>query len=1095
MRRFRWQFLLLATFLMSVSLTFGQVTTSGISGTITDETGGALPGATVIATHVPSGTEYSTITDVNGAFQILGMRTGGPYTVVVTYVGLNKETFTDITLSLGNTYNLNAQLKKGATQLVEVVIVGNKNSAFNTKKTGAAVNISNDAMNVVPTISRGIKDLTKLSPMANTSGSGTSFAGTNNRYNQFAIDGLVNNDVFGLSSSGTNGGQTGIEPISLDAIEEFQINIAPYDVRQGGFTGGGINAVTKSGTNTFHGSAYFFGNNQSLVGKNNPANNEKKAYPDYKDYQAGFTLGGPIIKNKLFFFINGEMDRKSVPLAYAPGTAGSNITLDEVNRVITVLNRVAPTYDPGSYDVINNETNSNKFLAKINWNISKIHKLSLRHSYTYGENYDNSRSANALRFSNNGLYFPSTTNSTGLELNSMFNNKISNRLLIGYTTVRDHRQPLGSPFSAITVNLGSGKTIAVGSEYSSVANQLDQNIFSITDDLTLYKGKHTFTIGTHNEFYKFYNLFVQNIYGSYAYNSLAHFETVGTTGELAPTYYAKSYSFATDDDPYQTKGAAEFNAFQFGIYGQDEYKPSKNLLITAGLRIDLPVFPDKPMNNEAFDSAYASKGIATGTLPDTRLMFSPRIGFNWDVLGDKSLKIRGGTGLFTGRVPFVWVSNQFSNNGELNGSYSVGNSSSSGTPITNPAGLKFVADPFDQPSAEDFGKKSGRGAINVIDNNFKFPQVFRSNLAVDKTLPFGINATLEGVFSKTYNNINFTNLNRQENETFEFDGVDKRPRYTTSSSDHTKSGYNSAARIDANYEEIVYLQNTNEGYSYNVSFQLQKLFDFGLDASIAYSYGESYDLNSGTSSVAYSNWRYVNQVNGLNNLELAKSNFSPGSRFVGFVSYKKEYMNKSMSTSISIYYNGQSGQPLSYIYNGDMNYDGTTNDLIYIPKQQSDINLVAIPASGSTPAVTPDEQWAQLNAFIESDKYLSEHRGEYADRNGARLPFQNNFDVRIMQEFKVKTGSITNKFQVSFDLLNVGNLFNSDWGRQYTATNLQSTLINYTGLENLGTSQAPNFTNKPKFTYTGGGLVNGNPYSASDFYSRWRGQIGIRYIF
>lgn len=1079
--------------MMLGSIMFAQVTTSGITGTITDEAGNTLPGATVLATHVPSGTVYGTITDKDGMFQLLGMRTGGPYKVEVSYIGSNKETYTDITLTLGNAYNLNAQLSKTATQLEQVVIVGTKNSAFNSKKTGSAVNISNDAMNIIPTISRGLKDLTKLSPLANTAGSGTSFAGANNRYNQFAIDGLVNNDVFGLAASGTNGGQTGIEPISLDAIEEFQINIAPYDVRQGGFTGGGINAVTKSGTNTFHGSAYFFGNNQSLVGKNNPADNKKAAYPDYKDYQTGFTLGGPIIKNKLFFFVNGEMDRQSTPLANAPGTAGSNITLDEVNRVLAVINRVAPNYDPGSFDNLTNETKSNKFLAKINWNISKVHKLSLRHSYTYGENTSNSLSANALRFSNNAIYFPSTTNSTGLELNSMFSNKMSNRLLVGYTTVRDKRQPMGSPFSTILVNLGSGKTVTMGSEYSSVANVLNQDIFSLTDDFTLYKGKHSITVGTHNEFYKFYNLFVQNIYGSYAYNSLANFETVGTGTEVAPTYYAKSYSFVTDDDPSQSKGAAEFNAFQFGVYGQDEYKATKNLLITAGLRIDLPIFPDKPMNNDSFDSAYASKGVATGTLPDSKLMFSPRIGFNWDVLGDKTFKIRGGTGLFTGRVPFVWVSNQFSNNGQLNGSYSVGSTASSASPITNPAGIKFVTDPYNQPDAQDFNKPAGRGAINVIDKNFKFPQVFRTNLAVDKTLPGDINVTLEGIFSKTYNNINFTNLNRQVNELFSFDGVDKRQRYTTSSNVTTASGYNSAARIDSKYEEIVYLQNTNKGYSYNFSLQLQKLFDFGLNASIAYSFGHSYDLNSGTSSVAYSNWRYVNQVNGLNNLELTKSNFDPGSRFVGFISYQKEYLNKMMSTQISLYYNGQSGQPLSYIYNGDMNYDGTVNDLVFIPKTSSDINLIPYTTTvdGNTVTHSPAEQWTALDAYIQGDDYLKEHRGEYAERNGARLPFQHNFDLRIMQEFKLKTGTITNKLQVSFDLLNIGNLFNSDWGRQYYATNLQSNLIDFKGLEKIGTI----YTNKPTFTYTGGGLVNGNPYSASDLSSRWRGQIGIRYIF
>ncbi len=1090
-------YLVLIAFFAVTFSGYSQVTTSGITGKVTDANNESLPGATVVAIHQPSGTQYGTITNSEGRFTLLNMRVGGPYKVTVSFVGYASKTYSDITLTLGNTADLQVKLQESTTELGEVIISVDHATAFSSERTGANTNITKDMVQSIPTISRGLKDFTKMSPLANTSGSGTSFAGSNNRYNQFAIDGLVNNDVFGLAASGTNGGQTGVEPISLDAIEEFQINIAPYDIRQGGFSGGGINAVTKSGSNKFTGSAYYYGNNESMVGRNNASSgaNVKQKYPDYTNYQTGFSLGGPIIKNKLFFFVNGEITRQKTPLSYEPGTAASKITTAEVERVLAVVKRVAPSYDPGSYQSIENETNSNKILAKLNWNISDKHKLVLRHSYTYGENIDNSRSASSLRFYNNGVYFPSKTNSTGLELSSIFGSNIANKLLIGYTSVKDDRDPQGQAFPTVLINIGDSRSITMGSEYSSVANLLEQKIFAVTNDLSIYSGKHTFTLGTHNEFYSFKNLFVQNIYGSYAYRSLADFETIGTTSEVAPTYYAVGYSFDKTDDPSQSNGAAKFNAMQLGFYAQDEYQATNNLKLTAGLRVDIPIFPDKPESNSAFNTAYAAQGVATGELPKSRLMWAPRIGFNWDVNGDKTLQVRGGTGIFTGRVPFVWVSNQFSNNGQLNGAYSTGSSSSSASPITNPAGIRFMADPYKQPRAEDLGKVAGRGAINVIDKDFKFPQVFRTNLGVDKTLPGGIIATVEGIFSKTYNNINFINLNRQAQSGFTFTGVDQRPRYTTTSTLPTNSGYNSSARIDANFEEIIKLENTNKGFSYNFVFQMQKDFKNGFNSMVAYTYGHSEDLNSGTSSVAYSNWRYVNNVGGLNNLELTRSNFDMGSRVVGFVSYIKKYLHDNMSTQVSLFYTGQSGQTLSYIYNGDLNYDGSTNDMIYIPKQMSDINLIPYTPSGATTAVSAQEQWDKLNSFIESDKYLRTHRGQYAERNGARIPFQHQFDLRILQEFKVKTGKVTNKFQLSIDIQNVGNLLNKDWGRQYYATNQQFSLIDYKGLENLGTSKAPNYSNKPTFTYTGSSLINGKPYAISDFGSRWRGQIGLRYIF
>jgi hypothetical protein len=1051
---------------------YGQVTTSGLRGVIVDEKKEALAGATVVAVHVPSGTQYGVLTNKDGRFTISNMRVGGPYQVTVSFIGYKQEVYNDINLSLGNVADMSINLTPSVTSLSEVIVSAGKNSIINSGRTGAAINVSNETVNSVPTISRGLKDFTKISPLANTSGSGTSFAGANNRYNQFAIDGLVNNDVFGLTSSGTNGGQAGIEPISLDAIEEFQINIAPYDVRQGGFTGGGINAITKSGTNQFAGSAYYYGNNENLVGKYEPKTLTKSPVANYSDYQGGLTFGGPIIKNKLFFFVSGEITRKSYPLSNVPGTATSNITLDDVNAVLGVLSRVAPNYDPGSYLNINSTTNSNKILAKINWNINDRNKLILRHSYTYGENFTISRNANALQFYNNGYIFPSTTNSTGLELSSIIGKSASNKFMLGYTTVLDDRNPVGADFPTVLVNLTGGRTITLGSEYSSVANLLKQKIFSLDDEFSIFRGKHSITIGTHNEFYSFYNLFVQNIYGDYAYNSLANFQTVGTPGEVAPTYYAVGYSFDTTDNPSQSKGAASFNAAQYGFYAQDEYQVTKNMQVTAGLRIDIPVFPDKPTANDAFNTAYADQGIATGVLPKTRIMWGPRLGFNWDVFGDKTTQVRGGSGLFTGRVPFVWISNQFSNNGQLNGTYSVGSSSSSANPITNPAGLKFNPDPYTQPLATDLGKVAGSGAINVVDPDLKFPQVFRTNLAVDQKLPWDVVATVEGIFSKTFNNVNFIDLNRTVDPNFQFTGVDQRPRYLS-------------GRIDPNYDEIIKFENTSLGYSYNFVFMLQKQFDNGFNAQVSYTYGKSTDLNSGTSSVAYSNWRYVNNIYGPNFLQLTRSNFDLGSRVTGLISYKKDYLKGLLSTQVSLFYNGQSGQPLSYIYNGDMNNDGTTNDMIYIPAKQSDINLITIPASGANPAVTPDEQWANLDAFISHNKYLNSHRGQYAQRNAARSPWQNQFDLQLLQEFKVKAGTTTNKLQLTFSILNIGNMLNKKWGQSIYDSNQQFNLINYKGI--VGST--------PTFTYDGSGQTNGHPYLFSDLLSRWRGQIGLRYIF
>ena len=1086
MKKIYFRLIFLLTLFIPLQYSYGQgVTTSSMTGTVTDAGGEGLPGATVVAVHTPSGTRYGTTTLVDGRFTIPNMRVGGPYTVTVSFIGFQEQTFNNINLGLGTASNVSAKLSAQTGQLGEVQVISNRGDVLSPERTGASTNVGREVIQSIPTISRGLRDFTKLSPLANTSGSGTSFAGTSNRYNQFAIDGIVNNDVFGLGSSGTNGGQISIEPISLDAIEEFQINIAPFDVRQGGFTGGGINAVTRSGTNEFEGSAYYFGNNEKLVGKYNPNTGVENKYPEYTDRQYGFRLGGPIIKNKLFFFINGEKTSSTTPLAFDPTIqgSGSTITIDEINRVLNALRRIAPGYDPGGYGAIDDELNSEKLLAKIDWNIAEGHRLSFRHSYAHGENIDNSRGNNFLNFYNNGQYFPSTTNSSALELNSSFGSKYSNNLTLGYTRVRDDRDPLGSPFPSIRIyGLSGGGNIQFGSEASSVANQLDQDIYTITDNFSIYKGKHTFTLGTNNEFYSFYNLFAQNIYGSYGYKTLEAFEAIGTPLETAPIYYSKQYSFDTSDDPAQSNAAAKFSAMQLGLYAQDEYQATDNFKVTLGIRADLPIFNDEPPYSQTFATNFGNaRGISTDQLPKNTILWSPRLGFNWDVLGDNSLKLRGGTGLFTGRVPFVWVSNQYSNNGTVIGNFTRGGLNASNNPITAPAGIRFNADPTNQPIAETYGLAPALGNINVTDRDFKFPQTFRTNIGIDKTLPFGLIATLEGIYSKGRNNIIFENLNREVDPNFTYAGPDTRPRY-----------YSGVRNATSN--EVILFKNTNEGYTYNFVAQLQKQVERGWGGSVSYTYGRAKDVFPATSSTALSNWQFINNVSGPNDPQLATANFDTQHRVTGYLTYRKEYLT-NFATQISLFYNGQSGQPISYLYNGDFNNDSQTNDLIFVPANQSQINLVTIPAVAPTatspgrPAVTSDEQWEALNAFIENDDYLRTRRGQYAERNEARLPFQHQFDIRVLQDIGVSLGNTSNRLQLSFDLLNVGNLLNKEWGFDNTVANQGFNLINYTG---LGTG---NLASTPTFTYTGAGQTNGNAYSSSNFTSRWRGQFGIRYIF
>lgn len=1020
-----------------------QVTTSTLTGTVRDASE-TLIGATIKATHTPTGTVYGASSGADGRFTIPNMRVGGPYSVEVTYVGYQPQRYANITLQLGEPYVLNVTLSQAGTQLSEVVISGTVDPILNRERTGAATNVSREQLENLPTISRSLQDFTRLTPQA----TGTnSFAGANNRFNNITIDGAVNNDVFGLAGSGTPGGQASTQPVSLDAIQEIQVVLAPYDVTQGNFTGGGVNAVTRSGTNKFQGSVYYFGRTEDIVG-DNPLSGS--SYPSFTDNQYGFRLGGPIVRNKLFFFVNAEIGRREAPISFNAGDPGAPTTL-ETAQLIRDYTLQTYGYDVGGFGPIDAQTENEKVFAKLDWNINDRHQLTLRHNYISAFDDNISRSGSSFRFGNNAYQFNNEQNISVVELRSNFSSRFSNNLILGYSRIRDNRETAGTLFPQVQINNvdQSGNSVFFGSERSSVANELDQDLFEFTNNFKWYKGKHTFTFGTHNEFFKFRNLFINNINGRWDFSSLANYLANN------PTRARVTYSAL----PGNPRPDAEFNAAQLSLYAQDEFDLIDRLKLTLGLRLDMPVIPDEPLRNPAVESSFP--GVRTDNSPSGQLLFAPRLGFNYDVVGDRSIQIRGGAGIFTGRVPFVWLSNQFSNNGLLFNTIDV-----TGTAINGGAGF--------QPDVNQQQNVGGAGTtaeINVADDDFKIPQVARFNLAGDFRLPFGIIATLEGIYSKTINNIVYRDINLLPsvatiNPAFS-NGADLRPLYAAGSP---------TGVVNTAFTNVIQLDNTNKGYTYSLTAQLQKRFDFGINAMVAYTNGMSKDVNSGTSSTALSNWEFVQIVNNPNDPPLSYSNYDIRHRIVGSLGYRVAYgKDDAFATGISLFYSGRSGFPFTYLYSGDLNGDRRFgNDLLYVPASASEINL--LPIGGANPR-TPAQQWESLNAFIENDDYLRSRKGQYAERNGARTPWEHQFDLRIAQDLGIVVRGTRNVLQLTFDIFNVGNLINEDWGRAYSVTNNAVELITVSG--------------------TGFTFNRSNPagYDISDLGSRWQGQFGLRYIF
>jgi len=1053
--------------LLGVAFSHAQVTTGSITGIVKDAQQETLIGATVKATHIPTGTVYSASTNVKGQFNLPNVRVGGPYTLTVSYIGLNSKSLEDLNVSLGNPLRVDVVLENESNALSEVTVTASKSSLISSERNGTSTNVSSSQLQQLPTISRNIQDFARLTPQATTFNNsstgaslGMSFAGMHQKFNKFSVDGASANDVFGLAATGTNGGQASANPIPLDAIQEMQIVLAPYDVTLVGFAGGGINAITKSGTNTFHGSAYTYLQNQDGIGKS--VTTDLK-YADFDKTIYGASLGGPIIKDKLFFFGNFERSKNNSPLPYNPAETGSGSNFD-VATLTDLRNFVLDKYgyDVGGFEGLNKETLSTSVFARIDWNINDKHRLTVRHNYVDASDFLLSRSQSTITFGNSSYSMASTTNSSVIELNSTLSNTASNVFRLTYNRIRDQRET--GLFPSIYIQDGP-LNYNLGSDASSPRNSLAQDNFSITNNFTLFKGNHTLTFGTNNDFYNTDNVFLQNYYGSYTYRSIQAFKD----NIAAPGSYSVGYS---------TKGGADnanskVHAAQFRVYGQDAWNINNNFKLTYGVGLEMPVFFNNPDNNVTFNSSvFATEyNVATNEPPKTRLYFTPRVGFNWDVNGDAQTQLRGGAGIFTGPTPLVWLGNQYQNTGVASIRYS-------GTP----ADLRFNYDPSDAHLGAyipDGYTTAVATEIDVTDKNFKLPQIFRSNLAVDQRLPWwGLVGTVEGLFTKTINSVKYENLNLVEPTSVATIGTSTRPFYNFQ-------------RRDNAYTDIIYLTNTSKGYTYNITAQLQKpMTADGWAGSIAYTYGDAYSLTDATSSTALSNWRFAYNVNGLNNLDLERSNYATGSRIIGYVSKSFKYAKGRMATTVGLVYNGQSGQRFSYLYNNNINGDDVSNRtsaaaLIYIPATFEEAKFVDLTDSKGVITRTAQQQWDDFVAFAGDNKYLKDNMGKVSKRNGDKMPWENHFDLKVAQDFHLVND---HKLQVSLDMQNIGNLLKKDWGRSYYLAN-----------QGLNIFTVASATTTPTFKFDSSKMtdVDGTlrPYTIADYGSRWRGQLSLRYSF
>ncbi len=1023
------------------SFVFSQILTTGsLNGVVSGNNGDNLEGANVIATHTPSGVSSGATTRSDGSFNLPNLKVG-PYMVKVSYIGFSDGEASSITIGLGEDKTLNFTLSSEAIEMAGLDVVADRGA----NKSGSSSQHNEEAINNMPTVERGMYDVAKLNPYVVEGSSGeVNIAGKHPNYNTVKIDGAVLNDVFGLADNGLPGDQAGSQPISLDAIEEIQVSVSPFDVRQHGFTGGALNAVTRSGSNQFTASAYMYTKNESSIGDFIEEDGAVSEYPEFSENIYGVRVGGPIMKDKMHYFVNVESSNKVTPntVTITPDKAQSYTGGVDIVRVDSILTNVYGIETGGYSDPIDAETPSLKLLLKLDYNLSAKHRLSFRHNMVNATDDINARSTGNFYFGKAGYVFNHTQNSSMLHLYSTLNNKMSNELNFGYTTIRDFRENQSPDVPSF--NIGFWEATA-GAEQYSVGNRLDQDILQISDNFTYYLNQnHTLSAGFSLENYSFLNGFFRNFNGLYYYGSDEDLLN-GSTWRYEITYSG------IDGTPQPN---VEMSSSLLGFYAQDQWKVSDQLKLTTGLRLDLPMFPDNPAANDTVKEYFDDMGLRTDQMPNGNIHLSPRLGFNYDLSNDNTL--RGGVGVFSGTPKFVWMSNNFSNSGDVLKSVRI-------------SSFEYYADrdtQIDSLIAQGVIDPDGyqKSEINLVDPDLKFPQVLRYNLAFDTKLPMGLNATFEALYTKTLNDYKYQQINAVPDTTL----MDGRTYYTT------------YGVTDQTYH-VMLVTNTDQGYQYNLSAMLDgswQVGSVGLDAALSYTYSQSKDINSLTSSQARSNWKY-NPV-GLNTNEpnLTSSLYEIPHRIVGNLGATFNLI-KNSPTTFSFYYEGKSGLPFSYKgEEGDFDYnnDGDArNDLLFVFNDPSTVNMVD--SDGN-------DVWYAWTDYVNQDAALYEYKGRIIDRNAARAPWKNRLDLRITQK-------VINRVSLTLDFINFTNLLNSDWGKQKYVPYSTVDLLEFKGFEN-----ADDPTSKPTFEFDHTRYTKTeDTYSVDDFNSRWQMLLGLRVDF
>ncbi|MBC7652155.1 MAG: carboxypeptidase regulatory-like domain-containing protein [Deinococcales bacterium] len=1073
--------LVVAMFVIIASLSsiavFAQESNSNFSGQITDSKGVALPSTVISIKHVPTGFETKTQSNNKGYFYIPNLPVGGPYTIVFSFVGKKSETKTDYNLSLG-TNSLNVKMNDQSATLADVTVTTKRAMGL---KTGAGVQIGQSQIRIMPTINRSLQDVTRITPQSNNN----SFAGTNFRYNNVTIDGAINNDAIGFSpslggqtnSSGMAGSSTRTNPVSLDAIQDVQVYLAPFDVKIGNFLGGSINAVTRSGTNEFHGSIYGFGRGAFMVGPNN-AGDKAKLPSDFYDYQTGVRFGFPMIKGKLFFFTNEEITRRQDPVILGAGSADNTIisaaqaySIDSLMKTKYGLEEGAGTY--GNTSIY---SKSNKFFNRLDWIINANNRLSIRNNTITSEATNLERDGANFRFGSIDFKQINNQTSTVLELKTKFNNTVSNSLILGYSNINDYREPVSnSALPQIEIS-SNGGTIFLGSDREASIFNMKQKTNEFTDNVTVNKGIHTFTLGTHNEFYDITYGFVNAWNGRVAYRNVGEF-LAGKPQRVRTNY---NYSNNTRDN-IMANPPAQFKVNLLSFYAQDEIRLGR-LKITPGIRFDYSDMPNKQPLSTKTTNAPVDVNYGTTynyTLPKNitnnflgKVQISPRLGFNYDVKGDQTFVIRGGAGVFTGRIPFAWMGYAYYNNGVTYGAYDRNNIQSGPNPIV--AGTDPIADALNGKNGEanfvakqgvNINDASGPTQVDLIDNDFKMPQALRTNLAIDYITQNKWKFTVEAIYTKVIYDLKFQQINLVDKPTYWiYDTKKQQPIYSNT-------------KINSLFTNAYLLSNTKDGNRYSITGQVSKTFDFGLNFTFAYTYGQSKDITNGIRNSMESNWQ-LNQSLTPNNPQLAYSNFDVRNRIVSTANYRTESKNGKFVSTFSLFYSAASGAPYTYgLVNATNNGTPQTQGLVYIPTKGELSNFF-----------NDATQAAAFDAFVDGNKYLNSRRGDFTERNAARTPWNNQLDFRFTQDYNIKNkAGKTNTITFNIDVINLTNLLNPNWGKVYFSPNT----FNSTSSLGLTRVTAGSPTVYPKYTWVNPGL----PYVIDYFGSRYQINAGIRYTF